>query len=122
MEPEIEEYPRQDSLEANRSVRDQGLFPFVLVPKTFLIKHDPSLIVLGTYISLKFYANVDAAECQNISVATLARRVNISKDSIERGLTQLEKMGLIKIIHRYRKGPNGKNVPLPNRYEILEIK
>ena len=73
------------------------------------------------YLALKYYSANEARACENISIRTLAKRVNVSEDTMKRGLTELEEKQVIAIHKRSRKSNDGKQIPLPNLYEIANI-
>lgn len=102
-------------------LRDRQNYPFLMIPKLFFTRFNPTWKATLTFAALKYYASADSGACQNISIKTLARVVNVSEDTIKRGLAELAKKGVVKIRKRSRKSATGERVPLPNLYELLNL-
>ena len=102
-------------------VRDRQNNPFLMIPKLFFSRFNPSWKATVTFAALKYYASVDSGACQNISIKTLARMVKVSEDTIKRGLAELGKKGVVRIRKRSRKSAQGERIPLPNLYELLSL-
>jgi hypothetical protein len=103
--------------------------PFYWISKAILRKHRPSWRALLAYNALAYYAEGSTGSCEHFSLKTLASLVGISKDTLLRGLDELEKKGLI-VRHRRSKqttkgrpgsgGKGGSRMPLPTLYELTD--
>lgn len=101
--------------------RDRQTYPFLMIPKVFFARFNPTWKATVALTALKYYANVDFGGCENISIKTLARIVNVSDKTIQCGLAELESKGVVKIRKRTRKSPEGDSTPLPNLYEMQNL-
>ncbi len=108
---------------SDRKIRskDRQIYPFLMIPKVFFTRFNPTWKATQAYVALKYYASLNSQDCENISIKTLARIVNVSEDTIKRGLAELEKKGVVKIYKRSRKSPQGGRIPLPSLYEIQNL-
>lgn len=91
--------------------------PFYWISKSFLRNLKPSWRAILAYNALAYYAHGESGTCENFSVKTLARLVGTSKDSILRGLDELEQKGAITRKRRSRK-VGEKRMALPTLYEL----
>lgn len=102
-------------------IRDRQTLPFLMIPREFFRRFEPSWRASLTYTALKYYASVDAGTCENISIRLMAKTVNISEDTMKRGLAELVKKGAVKVYRRSKKTAKGQRVPLPNLYELISL-
>jgi predicted HTH transcriptional regulator len=102
-------------------IRDRQTLPFLMLPKLFFTRYSPTWKATQAFVALKYYASNEAAACQNISIRTLAKIVNVSEDTIKRGLAELEKKGIVKIRKRSTRSSKGERIPLPNLYELVNL-
>lgn len=106
---------------AKVSVRDRQTIPFVLIPRAFYQAFKPSWKAILAMNALKYYSNNQSGACENISLRTLAAIVNVSQDTLRRGLDELEASGAVAVKKRSRRSAKGDRIPLPNLYEIQPI-
>ena len=97
------------------------IYPFLMTPKLFFTRFNPTWKATLAYMALEYYASLNSQDCENVSIKTLARIMNVSEDTIKRGLAELEKKGVVKIYKRSRKSPQGGRIPLPSLYEIQNL-
>lgn len=83
---------------------------------------DPSAIAISAYLALKYYAFTTSGACEGISIRTLAGRVKVSESTMKRGIAELVSKRVVKVIHRSKSSHSGERIPLPNLYEIVDIK
>lgn len=95
--------------------------PFYLVPKSLFTTKHPSWRAILAYSALAYYANNGSRSCEAITLRTLARLVDTSKTTIQRGLAELESKGAIKAHRRSKKSPAGKRIPLASLYELVNL-
>lgn len=107
--------------EGKLQIRDRQVLPFLMIQKLFFTRFNPTWKATITYTALRYYSSSESAACQNISIKTLARIVNVSEDTIKRGLAELEKKGAVRIRKRSRKSAQGERIPLPNLYELMNL-
>lgn len=93
-----------------------------MIPKAFFKAANPAPHETLAYMALKYYANNQAGTCERIPIRTMAKLISISETSLKAALGSLEKKGVIRIKHRSTKSLAGRKIPLPNLYEILELK
>lgn len=92
--------------------------PFYWVSKSFLRNLKPSWRAILAYNALAYFAHGESGSCENFSVRTLARLVGVSKDSMLRGLDELEEKGAIRRKRRSKK-VGEKRMSLPTLYELV---
>ena len=102
-------------------VQDRQAWPFLLIPKPFLLRYRPSWRATLAYTALRYYASNDSNACERISIRTMAQIVNVSEDTMKRGLKELEKKRLVKRVGRSKRSAKGERVPMPNLYVIQNI-
>lgn len=95
--------------------------PFYWISKNLLRNYTPSWRAILAYNALAYYVNGESGSCENFSLKTLAKLVDVSKDTIIKGLAELEQKNVITRRRRSRKGPSGEKVPLPNLYELVDL-
>ena len=100
---------------------DLQTFPFVMVPKVFFTRYQPSLKAIATYLALKYHASTLTGTCEFISIRTMAKTVDISETTFKLGLKELVKLGTVRVRQRSRKSGRGERIPLPNLYEIVNL-
>jgi hypothetical protein len=105
----------------NVKVKDRQTFPFLMIPKVFFTRYNPSFRAILAYTALRYYASNEAGACEGISIKTLAGRAATSDDTFKRGLAELVKKGIVKSVKRSRKSPAGDRIPLPNLYELADL-
>jgi biotin operon repressor len=104
----------------NDSITDSQRLPFLMIPKAFFTAMKPSWRATVAYAALKFYAF--PMSCEKASMPQLAQLMNVSEDTIRRGIQELQKKGAVKVHSRSkRSAANGKRIPLPNLYEIVNL-
>lgn len=101
-------------------VRDIRTLPFLWIQRALLDVIKPSWKGLVTYTALAYYANSEAGTCRDVGIKALADRVNVSEDTIKRGLAELENKKAIQIKPRF-KIKNGKRFQLPNEYALIDL-
>ena len=107
------------------AVRDIRSLPFIWIQKAlFDLKLTWKAII--TYSALAYYAQ--GASCKHIEIKKLAYRVNVSEDTIKRGLKELCLKKAIRVQPRFRivKQDNavrekGKRQQLPNEYVLIDL-
>lgn len=92
-----------------------------MVPKAFFTRFKPSLKAIAVYIAIKYYAHNTRGTAEYTSIPTMAATVDLSEKTFKRGVSELVKMGAIRVRKRSRKSPNGERIPLPNLYEIMNL-
>ena len=97
------------------------LSPFVLIPKAFFTRYEPTWKAVLTYTALKYYADSATQSCEGVTMKTMAKRVGIGWQSFLRGLQELERKELVKIRHRSKKSERKGRIPLPNLYELVDL-
>ena len=102
-------------------LKDRQKFPFLMVPKVFFTRYEPSFRAILAYVALRYYASNEAAACEGISIKTLAARAATSGDTLKRGMAELVKKGVVKVLKRSRKSATGDRIPLPNLYELADL-
>lgn len=97
------------------------LLPFVMIPKVFFTRYQPSYKAILTFVALKYYASNEAAACEGMSIKTLAARVAISESTLIRGMAELTRKGVVRALKRSRKSKDRARIPLPNLYELADL-
>lgn len=102
-------------------IEDCEYYPYFTIPKAFFIKHRPSWRAQVVYNTLKFHAHTDQGDCKRVGLKTLADRVNISEQTMRRGLKELVAIRALKIIPQQETHKNGEKLALPNVYRLLRL-
>jgi hypothetical protein len=102
-------------------VQDRQRWPFLMIPKAFLRRFKPSLRATGAYVALRYYARNDKGTCEGMSNRTLAELMNVSEDTIKRGLAELCAKKAVRKVKRSSRSTEGNRIPLPNLYVLLHI-
>lgn len=97
------------------------LLPFCLIPKVFFTRFNPTFKATLTYLAMVYYSSNEAGTCENISLSTMAKRLNTSKTTIHRGIEELERKGALIVHKRSKKSLKGDRVPLPSLYELVDL-
>jgi hypothetical protein len=107
---------------AQRTIRvqDEQTLPFLMIPKA-LFHFGLTPKALNAYIALKYYANRQSNACEGISQITMGKLVNVSEDTMKRGLRELIRKGLVKKTARSKRSSKGERIPMPNLYTILNL-
>jgi DNA-binding MarR family transcriptional regulator len=100
---------------------DRQTYPFLLIQKIFFARFTPTFRAILAYLAMKYYGSNEKGTCEKISYATMAKRMNTSKNTIIRGVEELEKKGVVLVHKRSKKSPKGERVPLPNLYELVDL-
>lgn len=95
--------------------------PFYWIAKSFLCQHKPSWRAILAYNALAYFADGRSGTCEHFSIPSLAKLVDTSHDTIERGLKELEEKRLITRRQRSRKTEDGKRILLPTLYTLADI-
>jgi transcriptional antiterminator len=95
--------------------------PFYWIPKNFLKQYRPSWRALLAYNALAYYTDGDSGTCENLSLKTLASQVNVSKNTLIRGLAELESKGIVYKRKRSKRTSSGTSIPQPNLYELSDL-
>lgn len=106
------------------SARDRQrdpLAPFVLIPKAFFTRFQPSWKASMAYVALKYYTHTQTQSCEKIPHRSMAAMVGISDATLKRGIKELVTLGIVTVKRRSRKSPSGDRIPLPNLYEIVNL-
>jgi hypothetical protein len=102
-------------------ITDRQKHPFVMIPKVFFTRFKPSLLAIGAYTAIKYFASNKTGTSEYTSIPTMAALVDLSNNSFKKGVNELVKKGTLRVRHRTRKTPGGNRLALPNLYEILDL-
>ena len=104
-----------------KSRQRSPLDPFVLTPKIFFTRYEPSWKAILTYTALVYYTSNTTQSCEGITMKTMAARVGIGWQTFLRGLEELKRKGVVVVRHRSRKSATGGRIPLANLYELIDL-
>jgi hypothetical protein len=114
--------PRKPEAQAKSISRQRSpLQPFVLLPKVFFTRYEPTWKAILTYTALVYYSNTSEGSCEGVTMKTMAKRTGIGRRTFLRGLEELQKKGIVKVTHRSGKSEKGGRIPLANLYEIADL-
>lgn len=111
--------PRRSSQFRDRQA--DPLAPFVLIPKAFFAKFQPTPRATMAYLAVKYFTNTKTQSCESIPHKIMAERVGISETTLKLGIKELVRKGAMKVKRRSKKSPAGDRIPLPNLYEIVNL-
>ena len=112
---------QQDSIAKSLRRQRSPLEPFVLIPKIFFVRYNPSWKAVLAYTTLLYYSNTTSGSCENVTMKTMAQRVGVGWQTFLRGLEALKRKGIVKVPHRSKESLKGGRVPLANLYELVDL-
>jgi hypothetical protein len=105
----------------NIRLQRSPLDPFVLIPKIFFTRYDPTWKAILTYTAMLYYSSTTEGTCERVTMSTMAKRTGIGKRTFLRGLEELKRKGLVTVRHRSRKSASGGRIPMANLYELTDL-
>lgn len=106
----------------NLRVTENRTLPFFWISRVLLAKFELSWRAILAYTALAYFAHSADGKVKNIAVKTLAVRVGVSEDTIQRGLAELvKKRAILKRERRSKNKKTGKHVQLPNEYILINL-
>jgi hypothetical protein len=108
--------------QARAQIKNRQQYPFLMIPKAFFTRYEPTYRAILTYTALSYYAENRSGSCEGITLKTLAARVAISESTMMRGMAELVRKEVVTVHRRSRKNPKtGELIPLPNLYELTDL-
>lgn len=102
-------------------IRDLQQIPFLMIPRDFFTQIQPTWKATLAYVALKYYTSVGLGKCEGVTVIELAQKVDVSEDTMQRGLKELVEKKAVRVVRKSTSGPKGNPIQHPNIYEILNI-